>query len=77
MKKALVSVLLMTGCLLAATAQSRFPLLDKSPMDMSYYPVNYPILRIQDKATEPPDCQAYLQQAPKKWQKRFWRAAGV
>ena len=33
-------------------SQSRFPLLDKSPMDMSYYPVNYPILRIQDKATE-------------------------
>ena len=29
-----------------------FPL-DKSPMDMSYYPVNYPILKIQNKATEP------------------------
>ena len=27
--------------------------MDKSSMDMSYYPVNYPILRIQDKATEP------------------------
>lgn len=27
--------------------------LDKSPMDMSYYPVNYPILKIQDKVTEP------------------------
>jgi hypothetical protein len=52
MKKVLVSVLLMTGCMIAA-AQSRFPLLDKSPMDMSYFPVNYPILRIQDKATEP------------------------
>jgi Protein of unknown function (DUF2911) len=34
-------------------AQSRFPQLDKSPMDMSYYPANYPILKIQDKATEP------------------------
>ena len=29
------------------------PPLDKSPMDMSYYPVNYPILKIQDKAIEP------------------------
>lgn len=29
------------------------PPLDKSPMDMSYFPVNYPILKIQDKATEP------------------------
>jgi hypothetical protein len=37
----------------ALTAQGRFPALDKSPMDMSYYPVNYPILKIQDKATEP------------------------
>ncbi|MEP6747774.1 MAG: DUF2911 domain-containing protein [Bacteroidota bacterium] len=53
MKKLFVLVLIMTGCLMIATAQSRFPLLDKSPMDMSYYPVNYPILRIQDKATEP------------------------
>ena len=34
-------------------AQGRFPALDKSPMDMSYYPVNYPILKIQDKVTEP------------------------
>jgi Protein of unknown function (DUF2911) len=29
------------------------PPLDKSPMDMSYFPVNYPILKIQDRATEP------------------------
>lgn len=29
------------------------PPLDKSQMDMSYYPVNYPILKIQDKVTEP------------------------
>jgi hypothetical protein len=29
------------------------PALDKSPMDMSYYPNNYPVLKIQDKATEP------------------------
>jgi hypothetical protein len=27
--------------------------MDKSPMDMSYYPNNYPILKIQDKITEP------------------------
>lgn len=33
---------------------SRFPPIDKSPMDMSYYPVNYPVLRIQpQKSTEP------------------------
>ena len=36
-----------------ATAALKLPQLDKSPMDMAYYPANYPVLRIQDKATEP------------------------
>jgi hypothetical protein len=31
----------------------KLPALDKSPMDMAYYPANYPMLKIQDKATEP------------------------
>jgi Protein of unknown function (DUF2911) len=35
-------------------AQPVLPPLDKSPMDMSYYPNRYPILKIQDKVTEPP-----------------------
>ena len=30
-----------------AQPTNRFPQLDKSPMDMSYYPANYPILKIQ------------------------------
>ena len=53
MKRFSILLLLLTVASLIVSAQSRFPLLDKSPMDMSYYPVNYPILRIQDKATEP------------------------
>lgn len=33
---------------------SKIPPLDKSPMDMAYYPANYPILRIQpNKVSEP------------------------
>jgi hypothetical protein len=36
-----------------AYSQSKLPPVDKSAMDMSYYPVNYPILKIQDKLTEP------------------------
>ncbi len=42
-------------CMLAASPvfSQKFPDMDKSPMDMAYYPVNYPILKIQDKATEP------------------------
>src|SRR3977135_3768864 len=34
-------------------AQSTVPALDKSPMDMSYYPVDYPVLKIQHKADAP------------------------
>lgn len=34
-------------------AQTKLPPIDKSPMDMAYYPNNYPVLKIQDKATEP------------------------
>lgn len=31
----------------------KLPTLDKSPMDMSYYPAGYPVLKIQNKITEP------------------------
>ena len=34
-------------------AQSGLPAVDKSPMDMCYYPVRYPNLKVQDKLTEP------------------------
>ena len=37
----------------ANAATVKLPQLDKSPMDMAYYPANYPVLKIQDKATEP------------------------
>ncbi len=36
-----------------SNAQSKAPAVDKSPMDMSYYPAGYPVQKIQDKATEP------------------------
>ncbi|MEP6584864.1 MAG: DUF2911 domain-containing protein [Ginsengibacter sp.] len=54
MKKIVALFLFITT--LHASAQmspSALPALDKSPMDMSYYPNNYPILKIQDKVTEP------------------------
>lgn len=35
------------------TAQTKLPPVDKSVMDMSYYPNGYPVLKIQDKATDP------------------------
>jgi hypothetical protein len=33
--------------------QNKYATVDKSPLDMSFYPVNYPILKIQDKVSEP------------------------
>lgn len=32
---------------------AKVPALDKSPMDMSYFPTDYPILKTQNKATTP------------------------
>ncbi len=34
-------------------AQTKLPPVDKSPMDMSYYPNGYPVSKIQDKPTDP------------------------
>ena len=54
MRQIIVVILLVIGIQVSAQLNSsNLPPLDKSPMDMSYYPVNYPILKIQDKATEP------------------------
>jgi hypothetical protein len=57
--KKLLSTLFICGLIISASAQTqvaiktKLPVLDKSPMDMAYYPDNYPVLKIQDKATEP------------------------
>jgi len=40
-------------CVALAGAQSKSAPLDKSPLDISYYPVDYPVLKIQDKVNEP------------------------
>jgi hypothetical protein len=53
MKRRSIYILLLGFISIASFSQNKFPALDKSPMDASYYPVNYPILRIQDKVTEP------------------------
>ncbi len=39
---------------LCLSAQSGIPAVDKSPMDMSYYPVGYPVQKMNGKTTEPP-----------------------
>ena len=53
MKKIVFIVLILLFSIAAFTQAGNIPPLDKSPMDMSYYPSNYPVLKIQDKLTEP------------------------
>ncbi len=54
MKKFITLLFVFQSVFLGLMAQqSSLPAIDKSPMDMSYYPPNYPVLKIQDKITEP------------------------
>jgi hypothetical protein len=53
MKPVIACVLLIVTSLTATAQLSKVPPVDKSPMDMSYYPANYPVLKIQDKVSEP------------------------
>ncbi|MFN7688427.1 MAG: DUF2911 domain-containing protein, partial [Sphingobacteriales bacterium] len=46
--------LILTLCAVAQNGASKqIPAVDKSPLDVSYYPANYPILKIQDRTLEP------------------------
>lgn len=53
MKKKIVLFLLSPFFFVCLLAQAPLPPVDKSPMDMSYYPSNYPVQKINDKITEP------------------------
>lgn len=54
MKKILVIFLAIVSMHASAQmAAVKLPQLDKSPMDMSYYPAGYPLLKIQNKITDP------------------------
>lgn len=53
MKKLFYSVVTALFSYAALGQSGSLPAVDKSPMDMSYYPVNYPVLKIRNEATEP------------------------
>lgn len=53
MKYSFTIIALIFSCLFA-TAQQKATELDKSPMDMSYYPSNYPLLKMNGKAKDQP-----------------------
>jgi Protein of unknown function (DUF2911) len=47
---------LLISVTIAVTGQAqtgKLPILDKSPVDISYHPANFPVLKIQDKISEP------------------------
>jgi hypothetical protein len=51
-----ICILSLFTCLHAQTQASlklKLPVLDKSPMDMAYFPSDYPVRKIQDKASDP------------------------
>ncbi len=52
--KKIVLVLAITALGLVATAQQKPTELDKSPMDMSYWPKDYPILKMSGKSKDIP-----------------------
>src|ERR1700748_987759 len=45
--------------------------LDNSPLDMSYYPANYPVLKIQDKVNEPLVARVVYSRPQKRGRKLF------
>ena len=51
--KRIITFVVLVISLNASAQNGKLPQLDKSPMDMSYYPNGYPLLKIQDKITEP------------------------
>src|SRR5688572_28070492 len=53
MKKLIILALSAFFFSVTAISQSALPAVDKSPMDMIYYPAGYPVLKIQDKAIDP------------------------
>ena len=53
MRKTSILVYLLISFSFSFSQSNKLPEVDKSPMDISYYPNNYPILKIQNKAAEP------------------------
>jgi Protein of unknown function (DUF2911) len=70
MKKIVVLAGFLVG-MIAAKAQLQPAGLDSSPLDISYYPVNYPVLKIQDKINEPLIARVVYSRPQKRGRKLF------
>jgi hypothetical protein len=65
MKKTLFATALMLIIAAVAHSQSGLPGIDKSPLDVCYYPINYPLLKMQGKAIDPL-CARVIYSRPRK-----------
>lgn len=70
-KLVLLAGLLLGMILLRAQAPATTSPLDNSPLDMSYYPVNYPVLKVQDKINEPLIARVVYSRPQKRGRKLF------
>ena len=66
MRKNILIALALLAAACTAKAQSDATPLDRSPMDMSYYPGDYPILKIQAKISGPPIARVIYSRPQKK-----------
>lgn len=72
MKRTLLFVSMLLGMTLVKAQSVAQPSnLDTSPLDMSYYPVNYPVLKIQDKMSEPLVARVVYSRPQKRGRKLF------
>src|SRR5258708_13330240 len=76
MKQLVLFVSLILGMTLvkaesAAQSTAQSSTLDSSPLDMSYYPVDYPVLKIQDKISDPLVARVVYSRPQKRGRKLF------
>jgi len=71
MMQKLVAIAVFLACMHITKAQSPPSSIDKSPLDISYYPANYPVLKIQDKITEALVARVVYSRPQKKGRKLF------
>lgn len=71
MRKTFVLFVFLCSFLFPFSQAVKLPEVDKSPLDMSYYPANYPVLKIQNKATESPVVRVIYSRPQKQGRKVF------
>ena len=69
MKQIVLIACFLTGMILVKAQTTST--LDSSPLDMSYYPVDYPVLKIQDKVSEPLIARVVYSRPQKRGRKLF------